>query len=152
MGHGEFNFRHVLIESCHLPITLLGEDVEHSRIYVVSVLVEILIYLWRSFQFSVCPKSGHLSIEFQCYFPPLLRKCFIWNDTLQWFIYFSAFPGSSEIKNQLAMQETQVQFRKILWRRKWQPTPVLLPAKSHGQRSLVDYNPWGHKSQTRLSN
>ena len=31
------------------------------------------------------------------------------------------------------------------WRRKWQPTPVLLPGKSHGQRSLVGYSPWGHK-------
>ena len=28
--------------------------------------------------------------------------------------------------------------RKIPWRRKWQPTPVFLPGKSHGQRSLVD--------------
>ena len=34
---------------------------------------------------------------------------------------------------------------KIPWRRKWQPTPVLLPEKSHGQRSLVDYSPWGCK-------
>ena len=29
--------------------------------------------------------------------------------------------------------------------RKWQPTPVFLPEKSHGQRSLVGYNPRGHK-------
>ena len=35
--------------------------------------------------------------------------------------------------------------RKIPWRRKWQSTPVLLPGKSHGQRSLVGYSPWGHK-------
>ena len=34
---------------------------------------------------------------------------------------------------------------KIPWRRKWQPTPVFLPGKSHGQRSLVGYNPWGRK-------
>ena len=34
---------------------------------------------------------------------------------------------------------------KIPWKRKWQPTPVLLPGKSHGQRSLVGYSPWGHK-------
>ena len=34
---------------------------------------------------------------------------------------------------------------KILWRRKWQPTPVLLPGKSHGQRSVVGYSPRGHK-------
>ena len=26
---------------------------------------------------------------------------------------------------------------------KWQPTPVLLPGKSHGRRSLIDYSPWG---------
>ena len=35
--------------------------------------------------------------------------------------------------------------REIPWRRKWQPTPVFLPGKSHGQRSLVGYNPWGCK-------
>ena len=28
-------------------------------------------------------------------------------------------------------------------RRQWHPTPVLLPGKSHGWRSLVGYNPWG---------
>ena len=35
--------------------------------------------------------------------------------------------------------------KKIAWRRKWQPTPVSLPGKSHGQRSLVDCSPWGRK-------
>ena len=34
---------------------------------------------------------------------------------------------------------------KIPWRRKWQPTPVFLPGKSHGQKSLVSYSPWGRK-------
>ena len=32
-----------------------------------------------------------------------------------------------------------------IWRRKWQPTPVLLPGESHGGRSLVAYSPWGRK-------
>ena len=35
--------------------------------------------------------------------------------------------------------------RKILSRRKWQPTPVFLPEKSHGQRSLAGYSPQGQK-------
>ena len=35
--------------------------------------------------------------------------------------------------------------RKISSRRERQPTPVFLPGKSHGQRSLVDYSPWGRK-------
>ena len=33
----------------------------------------------------------------------------------------------------------------ISWRRKWQPTPVFLPGKSHGQRSQEGYSPWSHK-------
>ena len=46
-----------------------------------------------------------------------------------------------------AMWETWVQswVGKILWRRKWQPTPVFLPGESHGQRNLVGYSPWGRK-------
>ena len=35
--------------------------------------------------------------------------------------------------------------RKIPWRRAWQPSPVLLPGESHGQRSLAGYSPWGLK-------
>ena len=31
------------------------------------------------------------------------------------------------------------------WGKKWQPTPVFLSGKSHGQRSLLAYSPWGHK-------
>ena len=42
--------------------------------------------------------------------------------------------------------------RKIPWRRKWHTTPVFLPGKPHGQRSLVGYGPWGHKSLTWLGN
>ena len=39
--------------------------------------------------------------------------------------------------------------RYLIWlgvlpgRRQWHPTPVLLPGKSHGRRSMVDYSPWG---------
>ena len=33
----------------------------------------------------------------------------------------------------------------LFQRRKWQPTPVFLPAKSHGWRSLVGYSPWGRE-------
>ena len=36
-------------------------------------------------------------------------------------------------------------------RRQWHPTPVLLPGKSHGQKSLVGCSPLGPKSQSRLS-
>ena len=33
----------------------------------------------------------------------------------------------------------------IRWRRKWQPTPILLPGESLGQRNLEGYSPWDRK-------
>ena len=33
----------------------------------------------------------------------------------------------------------------VIWRRRWHPTPVLLPGKSHGRRNLGGYNPWGRE-------
>ena len=39
--------------------------------------------------------------------------------------------------------------RKVPWKRKWQPTPVILPGESHGQRSLVGYSPWACKETRR---
>ena len=42
--------------------------------------------------------------------------------------------------------------RKILWRRKWQSTPVFSPGESRGQRSLADCSPRDSKSWTWLSN
>ena len=56
----------------------------------------------------------------------------------------SDFPGGLESKES-ACQCKRPRFHscvgKIPWRRKWLPTPVFLPGKSHGQRSLVGYSP-----------
>ena len=44
------------------------------------------------------------------------------------------------------MWEMHVQSLGLIpWRRKWRPTPVFLPGKSHGQRSLAAYSPRGHR-------
>ena len=59
------------------------------------------------------------------------------------------FPGGSVVKNPPANACRRCKFRpwvgKLLWRKKWQPTLVFLVGKSHGQRSLVSYSPWGFK-------
>ena len=68
------------------------------------------------------------------------------------FLKNSASPLIAQmVKNLPAMQETQVPWRKMPWRRTQQPTPVFLPGDSHGQSSLAGYRPWGHKSWTWLS-
>ena len=57
------------------------------------------------------------------------------------------FPGGSDSKS-ICLQCRRPRFDpwvvKIPWRGKWQPTPVFLPGKSHGQKSLASYSPWGH--------
>ena len=61
------------------------------------------------------------------------------------------FPGDSDGKT-VCLQCWRPGFNpwvgKIPWSRKWQPTPVFLPEKSHGQRSLVGYSPWVAESNT----
>ena len=51
------------------------------------------------------------------------------------------------VKNLPAMQETQARSlsQEDSLEKKWQPTPVFLPAEFHGQRSLAGYSPWGRK-------
>ena len=63
----------------------------------------------------------------------------------------SGFPGGMSGKEPISQcrkrHEMQIRpwVRKIPYRRKWSPTPVFLPGKSHGQRSLAGYSPWGCK-------
>ena len=45
-------------------------------------------------------------------------------------------------RQQLSDIKNKVQLYVIYWRRQWHPTPVLLPGKSHGRRSLVGCSPW----------
>ena len=53
--------------------------------------------------------------------------------------------SSKDSACQCRRQEFDPWVGKIPWRRKWQPTPVFLPGKSHGQRSLAGYSLWGRK-------
>ena len=58
------------------------------------------------------------------------------------------FPGGSDGKSS-CLQFRRPRFDpwvRIPWRRKWQPTPVLLePGKFHGWKNLIDYSLWGRK-------
>ena len=47
---------------------------------------------------------------------------------------------------------TVINLLASVWRRKWHPTSVLLPGKSHGRRSLVGCSHGVARSRTRLSN
>ena len=60
------------------------------------------------------------------------------------------------IKSQPAVRETRktrvlIPGQEYALREKWQPTPAFLPWKSHGQRSLVGYRPWGRRVRHDLA-
>ena len=78
-------------------------------------------FLWRILEFSIeCWHSQTL--------PALIRIMWL----TPWFLY--SVPVESDF---LHLEGSNGQ------RRKWQPTPVLLPGSSHGRRSLVGCSPWG---------
>ena len=75
------------------------------------------------------------------------------SSSLAWKIPWVEEPGRLQsMGSQRVRQDWPTSFSLItfmLWRRKWQPTPVFLPGKSQGQGSLVCCRLWGHtKSDT----
>ena len=104
--------------------------------------------IWK-FMAHVFVKAG--LEKFEHYFARVWDEC---NCALLWsffgiaFLWDWGFPGGLEGKS-VCLQCRRPGFdpwvRKIPWRWKGQPTPVLLPGKFHGWRSLAGYSPWDHK-------
>ena len=70
------------------------------------------------------------------------------SSTLAWKIPWTEEPGGPQSMGSLRVGQDSATslslFTFMHWRRKWQPTPVLLPGESQGRQSLVGYSPWGH--------
>ena len=71
------------------------------------------------------------------------------SSTLAWQIPWAEEPGGLQSMGSLESDTTErlhfSLFTSMHWRRKWHPTPVLLPGKPHGWRSLVGCSPRGHE-------
>ena len=91
------------------------------------------------------------SMKVKCGLQNIFQNCYSWISLST----YMGFLDGSVVKNPLAMWEMCVWslegIREIPWRRKWQPTPVFLPEKSHGQRTLAGYSPRVAKSWLWLS-
>ena len=94
--------------------------------------------------------AGTFRLLFTCFMAELLSLNFLYTLHPSYNFSFPTlfFPSSSDGKAS-AYNAGDLGFDpwvwKIPWRRTWQPTPVFMPGKSHGPRSLVGYNPWNHK-------
>ena len=69
------------------------------------------------------------------------------SSTLAWKIPWMEEPGGLQSMRSLRVGHDWATslwlFTFMHWKRKWQPTPVLLPGKFHGRRSLEGCSPWG---------
>ena len=70
------------------------------------------------------------------------------SSTLAWKTPWTEEPGRLQSMGPLRVRHNRATslslFTLMLWRRKWQPTPVFLPGESQGRRSLVGCRLWGH--------
>ena len=110
-------------------VSILMVKIKHAIILGVGVKY-VIIYLCTSFTRTLC------TVDMQEIFAKLSAFC--WTSQV------------TQVKNPCASAGNtgDVGFIPELrkkWRRKWHPTPVFLPGKSHGQRSLAGYSPWIHK-------
>ena len=97
---------------------------------------------------SLCTHLLWTLENFECYGEEGNRGWDSWMASVtRWTWVQSSLVAQTKVKNLPAVQETQVRSLgwEIPWRRKWQPTPVFLPGKYYGQRSLAGYSPWGCK-------
>ena len=72
------------------------------------------------------------------------------------FTYFGGFPGGDSGKESACQWRTHRRHKfdpwvlKIPWSGKRQPTPIFLPGKFHGQSSLANCSPWGHREPNMI--
>ena len=134
------------------PVYFLSYEFDYSRYLVLSRsmqylpfcdwLISLSIMFSRFIRIVMCVKIPFL-LKSESYSTVGIRPHCVYPVIGWWpfglLLHFD-FPGGSDGKSfclQCERPGFSPWFGKIPWRRKWQPAPVLLPWKSHGQRSLV---------------
>ena len=149
---------------CH-PLLLSASVFPSSRVFSSESVLRIRWPKYWSFSFNISPSNEYSGlISFRMDWLDLLAVQGTLKSLLQhhnskasilqhsaFFIVQLSHPYMTTGKTISLTRKTfvgKVMSLLFNWRRQWQPTPVLLPGKSHGRRSLVGCSPWGAKSQT----
>ena len=109
------------------PYMTTGKTIALTRWTFVGKVMSLFLNMLSRLVITFLPRNKHLLIS-------SISLC-------------KGFPGGKMVKSLPSLWGTWVQSwaGKVSWRRKWQPTSVFLPGKSHGQRSLSGYSPWGRR-------
>ena len=90
-------------------------------------------------------RSSELGVEARGRAPSDVCQCHRCLTLIHWEAALPWWLSGKESTCQHRRREFNPWLGKIPWSRKWQPTPAFLSGKSHGQRCLAGYSPWGRK-------
>ena len=120
----------------------------------VSCIGRQILYCWVTREAQLCSYTFIYRKKHYIYICNKIKYAFIFSSVAQSCLTLCQTLQHARLPWWLSSKESTYQCRrhgfnpwvgKIPERRKWQLTPVFLPGKSHGQRSLVGQSPWGHK-------
>ena len=95
--------------------------------------------VWKNFPLTWVRCKYLLLLLYLCQFLPFCPLVFI-------FMFLGApISGAYTLMSIISSPYIDPFITIFPWRRKWHPTPIFLPGKSHGQRSLAGYGPCGHE-------
>ena len=127
-----------LLTSHYMRIIKLDSVIHQVSCYLQpsTIIIDTMITVMRYFEVFIVRLLPVRYIQHQS--SPL-------SGSIQSIHYLLGSPDGTVLKNLPANEGNTGLIRKIPWRRKWQPTSLFLPGKSHGQKSLAGYSPWGCK-------
>ena len=130
-----------------LYYTALQDSAIYIRYLYISIYLYIYPYIYLSFQvLSITGFYKIVNIAPSVILGPCCSSILYTVVHTRWL----GFPGDLVVEKPPANAgDRRYRFDprcgKIPWSRKWKPTLVFLLGKSHWQRRLVDWRPWGHK-------
>ena len=110
------------------PLLLLPSIFPSIRVFSNDSALCIRWPEYWSFSFNISPSNEHSGLIFF---------------RMDWLDLLAVQGTLKSLLQHHSLKASILQHSAFLWRRQWHPTPVLLPGKSHGQRSLVGCSPWG---------
>ena len=125
----------------------------HGSIYSFLLVRYSCLQLVFCMHFCVWRCIPDVSVERERVHVHLLLRHLVLSDFFFFFFNLGASFVAQIVKKQICLQCRILGFdlwvTKIPWSRKWLPTPIFLPGKSHGEKSL-GYNPWIAKNWRQL--
>ena len=133
------------LATSHEPWMYHGIPMALQLLFLIEIVIPppLFFFLVMSFKAQIKYFTVQPSIV-------IADSCVVFSNFVQ-FIYMylhsrtSGWPGGKESTSQWKRCRFNPWVGKIPWRRKWQPSLVFLPGKSHGQKNLAGYSSWGPK-------